>query len=357
MPVAQQHYLPHTRVPTLVFPTSGAASKFVAREIEKPHPRRQRRRPADRARARHRLHPRRPLPRTDPAAQGRRARLLPRRHLQPRRVLPDGPGGPALLLPARCTRPSSTTSTSSGRTSTSPTAPSTPDDVDAFCADYERKIRGAGGIDVQVLGIGRTGHIGFNEPGSPRNSRTRLVTLDSITRRDAAGRLLRRGERPATRRSPWASPPSSTPARSSCWRSASTRRRPSYKAAEQAPTEAITASFLQDHADATFVLDQAAAAELTAVKRPWEVGPVDWTPETVRRAVVHLSLSTGKGLQKLNDDDFREYHLYDLLREHGPAEQHRRGGVPRPAGDDQAVPGRPRPARRCWSSARTRTTT
>ena len=60
------------------------------------------------------------------------------------------------------------------------------DDADAFCAEYEQKIKAAGGIDLQILGIGRTGHIGFNEPGSPRNSRTRLVTLDRVTRRDAA---------------------------------------------------------------------------------------------------------------------------------------------------------------------------
>lgn len=61
-----------------------------------------------------------------------------------------------------------------------------PDEVDAACAEYERKIAALGGIDIQILGIGRTGHIAFNEPGSPQNSRTRLVTLDSITRRDAA---------------------------------------------------------------------------------------------------------------------------------------------------------------------------
>ena len=61
-----------------------------------------------------------------------------------------------------------------------------PDDVEDYCADYEQTIRRAGGIDLQILGIGRTGHIGFNEPGSTRNSRTRLVTLDPVTRRDAA---------------------------------------------------------------------------------------------------------------------------------------------------------------------------
>src|ERR1043165_6412083 len=55
-----------------------------------------------------------------------------------------------------------------------------------YCQRYERMIKDAGGIDYQLLGIGRTGHVGFNEPGSPRESRTRLITLDRITRMDAA---------------------------------------------------------------------------------------------------------------------------------------------------------------------------
>jgi glucosamine-6-phosphate deaminase len=54
------------------------------------------------------------------------------------------------------------------------------------CRDYEARIAEAGGIDLQLLGIGRSGHIGFNEPGSPRDSRTRLVTLHALTREDAA---------------------------------------------------------------------------------------------------------------------------------------------------------------------------
>ena len=59
-------------------------------------------------------------------------------------------------------------------------------EVYAYCQEYERRIREAGGLDVQILGIGRTGHVGFNEPGSGPDSRTRLVTLDRLTRRDAA---------------------------------------------------------------------------------------------------------------------------------------------------------------------------
>jgi len=86
-------------------------------------------------------------------------------------------------------------------------------------------------------------------------------------------------------------------------------------------TEAIAASFLQKHNDTTFLLDDAAASQLTAVARPWQLGPVKWTPSLMRRAVIWLSLKVGKALLKLSDDDFREHELYELLREHGRAQQ------------------------------------
>jgi glucosamine-6-phosphate deaminase len=209
------------------------------------------------------------------------------------------------------------------------------EEADAFCAEYERRVKAAGGIDIQVLGIGRTGHIGFNEPGSPRNSRTRMVTLDSITRRDAAAGFF--GEENVPNQAITMGVASILDARRVFLMAFGEHKAPVvYKAVEHPPTEAISASFLQEHPDATVVLDGAAAAELTAIKRPWEVGPCDWTPELVRKAVVHLALTVKKGLQKLNDDDFREHHLYDLLREKGPAERigeevfHDRMGTIRP---------------------------
>jgi glucosamine-6-phosphate deaminase len=195
-----------------------------------------------------------------------------------------------------------------------------PDEADDFCAEYERKIKAAGGIDVQILGIGRTGHIGFNEPGSPRNSRTRLVTLDSITRRDAASGFF--GEENVPHQAVTMGVASILDARRVFLMAFGEHKAHIlYKAVEHPPSEAISASFLQEHPDATVVLDEAAAAELTAVKRPWEVGPCDWTPGLIRKAVVNLALGVGKGLQKLNDDDFRDHHLYELLREKGPAQR------------------------------------
>lgn len=194
------------------------------------------------------------------------------------------------------------------------------EEVDERCAEYEKRIKAAGGIDIQVLGIGRTGHIGFNEPGSPRNSRTRTVTLDSITRRDAAGGFF--GEENVPNQAITMGVASILDARRVFLMAFGEHKAAVVaKAVEQPPTEAISASFLQEHPDATVALDEAAAAELTAIKRPWEVGPCDWTPELVRKAVVGLSLKVKKGLQKLDDYDFREHHLFELLREKGPAER------------------------------------
>ncbi|MFO0935315.1 MAG: glucosamine-6-phosphate deaminase [Gemmataceae bacterium] len=195
-----------------------------------------------------------------------------------------------------------------------------PDEIEPFCSDYEKKIKAAGGIDVQILGIGRTGHIGFNEPGSPKNSRTRMITLDSITRRDAAPSFF--GEENVPAQAITMGVASILDARRIFLMAFGEHKAPvTFRAIEQSPTEAITASFLQDHPDACFVLDPAAAAELTAIKRPWEVGPCEWNTNTVRRAVVGLSLSVKKGLQKLTDADFRDHLLYELLREKGPAEK------------------------------------
>jgi glucosamine-6-phosphate deaminase len=147
-----------------------------------------------------------------------------------------------------------------------------------------------------------------------------MVTLDSITRRDAASGFF--GEENVPNQAITMGVASILDARRVFMMAFGEHKAAIvYKAIEQPPTEAISASFLQEHPDATVVLDEAAAAEVTAIKRPWEVGPCDWTPELVRKAVVHLSLTVKKGLQKLDDDDFREHHLYELLREKGPAQK------------------------------------
>jgi glucosamine-6-phosphate deaminase len=195
-----------------------------------------------------------------------------------------------------------------------------PGAVDDFCQRYETAIRKAGGIDVQILGIGRTGHIGFNEPGSTRNSRTRLVTLDPVTRRDAAGDFF--GEENVPQQAITMGVGTILEARKIVLMAFGEHKAPIIlQAIEEPQTEAISASFLQTHPDALVLLDEAGAGELTVVRRPWEVTTVDWTPDRIRQAVVWLSLKLQTALLKLSDLDFRDHHLYDLLREHGPAEK------------------------------------
>ncbi|HXG11037.1 MAG TPA: glucosamine-6-phosphate deaminase [Gemmataceae bacterium] len=193
------------------------------------------------------------------------------------------------------------------------------EEAEEYCARYEQLIRRAGGIDLQILGIGRTGHIGFNEPGSTRHSRTRLVTLDPVTRADAAANFY--GEENVPHQAITMGVGTILEARKIVIMAFGEHKAPIVKrAVEGEVTDAIAASFLQQHPDATFILDEAAARDLTAIRCPWMVGPVEWTPALVRRAVIWLSRKVGKALLKLSDDDFREHALYELLREHGPAE-------------------------------------
>jgi glucosamine-6-phosphate deaminase len=195
-------------------------------------------------------------------------------------------------------------------------------DLEEFCANYEQMIRRAGGIDLQILGIGRSGHIGFNEPGSARFSRTRQVTLDPVTRRDAASDFF--GEDNVPHQAITMGVGTILEARKVVIMAFGEHKAPIVqKAVEQEMTDAITASFLQQHPDTTLLLDQAAAGHLTPVRRPWVFGSVDWTNALIRRAVIWLSIKVKKGLLKLSEDDFREHELYELLREHGPA--HRLG--------------------------------
>ncbi|MFH1498641.1 MAG: glucosamine-6-phosphate deaminase [Verrucomicrobiota bacterium] len=191
-------------------------------------------------------------------------------------------------------------------------------EVFAGCRAYEARIAAAGGLDIQILGIGRTGHIGFNEPGSGRDSRTRLVTLDALTRRDAARDFL--GEANVPRHAITMGVGTILDARRIvllAWGEA--KARVVAQAVEGAPVESLPASFLQGHADVRFLLDQSAAAELTRVKHPWLVGQAEWTPGLARRAVTWLSREVSRPVLKLLDEHYGEHGMSDLLTEQGPA--------------------------------------
>ncbi len=192
------------------------------------------------------------------------------------------------------------------------------DQVQAYCQQYEQQIADAGGIDLQLLGIGRTGHIGFNEPGSGRDSRTRLITLDHVTRMDAASDFF--GEQFVPRRAITMGVGTILAARRVILMAFGEHKAPVIAQAIEAPiTSAVAASYLQEHPHAQIVLDEAAAAELTRLKSPWVLGPVEWTPVRIRKAVIWLARKTDKAILKLTDEDYNESHLQDLLAERGPA--------------------------------------
>ncbi|MEQ1747808.1 MAG: glucosamine-6-phosphate deaminase [Prosthecobacter sp.] len=190
----------------------------------------------------------------------------------------------------------------------------------AHCRNYEEMIQAAGGIDIQILGIGRTGHIGFNEPGSSRDCRTRRITLDRVTRQDAAADF--RGEENVPRFAITMGVGTILNARKivlMAW--GDNKAEIVQKAVEGQVTDAISASFLQEHQDARFFIDASASCELTRIKLPWLVGPVDWTPNEVRRAVCWLSSSLNCPVLMLTDEHYNEHGLSDLLSDKGPAYQ------------------------------------
>ena len=192
------------------------------------------------------------------------------------------------------------------------------DQVESYCRDYEIAIKQAGGIDYQILGIGKTGHIGFNEPGSGRESRTRLVALDTITRRDAAADFF--GEENVPTEAITMGVASIMNAREVALIATGEHKAAIIRRAVEGDISPdVAATYLQQHPAATFYLDAAAAADLTRIKTPWVVGEVKWSRDLEIQAVIWLSEVTGKSVLKLEANDYREHHLSSLLARHGSA--------------------------------------
>lgn len=190
--------------------------------------------------------------------------------------------------------------------------------VYAHCQSYEKAIIDAGGIDLQILGVGRTGHIGFNEPGSGKNSRTRLITLDRVTRLDAAADFF--GDENVPRRAITMGVGTILQAKRiilMAW--GEHKANVIAQAIEGEVTAAIAASFLQEHANSSIILDRAAAGGLTRFKTPWLVGTVEWTERLIRKAVIWLAIHHNKPILKLTDEDYNEAGLQDLLAQYGGA--------------------------------------
>jgi glucosamine-6-phosphate deaminase len=192
------------------------------------------------------------------------------------------------------------------------------DEIDAECARYEQAIRDAGGIDLQLLGIGKTGHVGFNEPGSGVTSRTRVVTLDTVTRRDAAADFF--GEDNVPTEAITMGVATIMEAREIALIATGEHKAGIVRrAVEGEPSPDVAATYLQEHHAATFYVDAAAAADLTRIATPWLVSEVHWTRNREIDAVIWLSRVTGKSVLKLDTRDYRENHLSSLVARYGSA--------------------------------------
>ena len=192
------------------------------------------------------------------------------------------------------------------------------DEIAEYCKLYEENIESYGGLDLQILGIGGNGHIGFNESGSLQNSKTRLVALDHVTRVAASGDFSGLSNTPRTAITlgvkkimeakrvilmAWGEGKSAI----------------IKKSVEGEISNKVPATFLQDHNNATFVLDQGSASVLTRISTPWLVEKVVWTDKLVRKAVIGLAQDLKKPILMLTDADYIENGMSDLLADSGPA--------------------------------------
>ena len=188
--------------------------------------------------------------------------------------------------------------------------------IDAYGAEYERQIRDAGGIDFQILGIGKTGHIGFNEPGSGSESRTRLITLDTVTRRDAAADFF--GEEYVPREAITMGVATIMDAREIAILATGEHKASIVRRAVEGEIDVeVAATFLQRHGNTTFYVDAAAAAELTRVATPWLIDEVKWTEDLAVRAVIWLSRQVDRAILKLTLRDYADHKLSSLVARYG----------------------------------------
>lgn len=191
-------------------------------------------------------------------------------------------------------------------------------EIHAFCEAYEQKISSLGGIDIQLLGIGRTGHIGFNEPGSAPNSGTRLVILDDLTRRDASRDFG--GKENVPTKAITMGVGTIFKAKEIILMAWNEKKAEIVKKAVEGEISAeIPATFLQlsDHVE--FILDEDAASQLTRFDLPWLAHEVVWSDTLTKKAVVWLSLKLNKAILKLTDDDYNNNGMAQLVTEKGPA--------------------------------------
>ena len=231
------------------------------------------------------------------------------------------------------------------------------EDIPAYCLEYERKISSYGGLDLQILGIGRTGHIGFNEPGSAPNSGTRLVTLNDLTRRDASFDFG--GKENVPTKAITMGIGTIFKAREILLMAWNQKKAEIVKKAVEGEVSSdVPATFLQLADNVEFVLDADAASLLTRFDTPWLVKDCYWDEKLIKKAVIWLAKTLNKPILKLTEDDYNNHGMAQLATERGPVYninihifnkvQHTITGWPggKPDADDSQRPERALPAKK-----------
>ena len=192
------------------------------------------------------------------------------------------------------------------------------DTIFEYCRLYEQRIESFGGLDAVLLGIGRVGNIGFNEPGSRLTSTTRLILLDNDSRNEASKMF---GSIESTPISSITMGVSTILAAKKIYLMAwgEDKAKMVKECVEGAVTDTIPASFLQTHNNAHVVIDLSAAGNLTRIHRPWLVTSCEWNDKLIRSAIVWLCQLTGKPILKLTNKDYNENGLSELLALFGSA--------------------------------------
>jgi glucosamine-6-phosphate deaminase len=194
------------------------------------------------------------------------------------------------------------------------------DQVADFCKSYDAKIDELGGIDLQILGIGRTGHIGFNEPGSSEKSPTRMITLDQVTRIDAASDFF--GDENVPKKAITMGVGTILKSKRIIMMAWGEGKGPIVQKAVEGPvTDQIPSTFLQKHSNTHVILDDAASSKLTRIKTPWLVDSCEWDEKLIQKAVVWLGLQLHKPVLKLTNLDYMEHGMGDIVTEYGSAYQ------------------------------------
>ena len=185
------------------------------------------------------------------------------------------------------------------------------------CRLYEQRIQTFGGLDMVIMGIGREGNIGMNEPGSHASSTTRLILIDATSRSEAAHNIGVDNLPPCSITMGINTIMGARKVYMLAW--GEDKADIIRSAVEDKVSDTLPASYLQLHANTSVCVDLAAAAHLTRIQRPWLVTSCEWNDKLVRSAIVWLCTTLNKPILKLTNKDYNENGLSELLALYGSA--------------------------------------